>query len=114
MKNNSVTTSTSALKLGTPTLATGMRNLDHVRLFFESFFTATTSLKDQNKFLFLFLHEYVTQNNTDTINKILSDNAFKDLHPSLLKSALIITENVPGVEQSREKVMSIFNEKMQA
>ncbi len=117
MSNNPfIASTTSSLQIRdlSSVTTTGTQNLDMVRVLFEYLFTTKHTLKDQNKSLMLYLQEYVNKNNTETINRILSDNAVIDLDPSLLKSMLILTEHVAGSEQSRTKVFEIFNNKMQA
>ena len=92
--------------------STGNQNLDVIRILFEYLFTTEDSLKEQNKYLFLFLQSYIQQNNTEILNRLLSDNALSDLHPSLLKSILIMTEHLEDVNNNRESVSQILNAKI--
>lgn len=91
--------------------STGNHNLDVIRVLFEYLFTTEHSLKEQNKYLYLFLQSYIEQNNIELINRLLSDNALNDLHPSLIKSILIMTERIEGVNNT-ETVNQILDAKI--
>lgn len=90
---------------------TAQTNIDVVRILYDHIFSSEDSMKDKNKFLMLYLQHYITADDTNLINRVLSDTAITDLHPSLLKSMLIMTENVNGV--NREKVIQLLADKMQ-
>lgn len=91
--------------------STGIDNFDALTVLFEYLFTTEASLKDQNKYLFLFLQHYIEQHDVELINKLLSENALNDLHPSLLKSILIMTERIAD-EAALLKVTQILTAKI--
>ncbi|RFS21437.1 hypothetical protein DVR12_16200 [Chitinophaga silvatica] len=110
MYNNQFTATTGSTFISTtPFEDTGTRNIDAVRVFFEYLFNQNDSLKDKNKFVFLFFQDCIAQNNTDVISRILCDSALSDLHPSLLKSALIITRGYPGIEAPYQRLNQTYN-----
>ncbi|MBS1601162.1 MAG: hypothetical protein JST42_00745 [Bacteroidetes bacterium] len=82
------------------------------RMLFEYFFTTADSLKEQNKLFFIFLQYAVNNNGHELVQRILSDDALKDIHPSLIKSALIMTEHVPGLEAATKKAHEILLSKL--
>ncbi|EKT3958621.1 hypothetical protein AAIP55_002393 [Flavobacterium psychrophilum] len=96
----------------TENISIGDENLDSVRVLFEYLFTTEQSLKLQNKYLILFIHHYIQENKKEIINNFFLDNAIEDLDISLLKSALLITENLPELSESRLIVNSIFEKKI--
>lgn len=117
MGNNTFAVSTTMATLEVKDLNfthTSTQKMDLIRAIYEYLFTADQTMKEKNKFLLLFLQSCIQDSDIELINRILSENALKDLHPSLIKSALIMTEHVTGTEASRQKASQIFNEKMQA
>ena len=96
----------------TENITIGDENLDSVRVLFEYLFTTEHSLKSQNKYLILFIQHYILDNKSATIKRFFLDNAIEDLDASLLKSALLITENIPELSESRLTVSSIFEKKL--
>lgn len=68
------------------------------RVIFSYLFTTQDRLKEQNKKLFLFLNSNLIEGNLRVINSFVNDCAIRDLHLSLLKSALIMTESHDGIE----------------
>jgi hypothetical protein len=115
MGNNGFGVSTDTTMQTYPTTTNSfIGKLDAVRVLFEYIFTSPHSMKQKNKYVFLFLDHHIKINNVKLLNRYLSDNALRDCHPSILKSTLIMTENVPGIEESRAKVVHLFNEKMTA
>src|SRR5688572_18399526 len=97
------TATTSNLYVGelNKVTTTGKQNLDKVRAVVEYLFTTPNSMKEQNKYLLLFLQTLIQENNKADLKRFLSDEALAELHPSLLKSILIMIENVSDLEQSR-------------
>ena len=91
---------------------TGKKGFDSVRIIYEYLFSSEDSLKDKNKYLFLFLQHHIKENNIDIVGRFLNDSAIKELHPSLLKSALIMTDNVLEVNQFHQIVEEILNQKI--
>lgn len=85
-------------------------NLDQVRVVYEYLFVSTQSLKQKNKYLLKFIHDLIPVNSA-TIDRFLKDEAIIDLDISLLKSILIMTNNVECLVESRKKVEFIYNEK---
>lgn len=88
-------------------------SLDAVRVLFEYLFSSNQTMKEKNKYVILFLQHHINKNNTKILIKLLSDQALRDCHPSILKSILIMTENVQGLEEYRLKTVQIFQEKME-
>jgi len=85
-----------------------------VTIFFERIFAKEESMIDKNEFVFLFLQNEISKNNMEIINGILSDtSAIGDLKPSLIKSILIMTKNVDGVDSKAYNYLeNILNIKM--
>jgi hypothetical protein len=110
MANNFYTTS-SFEHLNINNLSDGMivcdENLDSVSVLFEYLFTTEQNLKSQNKYLILFLQHYINED-IEIVKKFFLDDAIEDLHISLLKSALLISENIAELEESRARLSSIF------
>jgi hypothetical protein len=90
----------------------GNKNLDKVRVLFEYLFTTSDTLKSQNKYLILFIQHYIQENKIETINRFLLDNAISDLDVSLLKSTLLITDNVKELAESRLNAKAAFEKKI--
>jgi hypothetical protein len=109
-----IETTTSRLQIVNLSNFEATGSLDAGYVLFDYLFTVEQTMKEKNKVLLLFLQDHVARNNVNLINRILLDNAFKDLHASLLKSALIMTEHLAGVEKGRQKISSILNDKLQA
>lgn len=86
-------------------------NLDAVNVLFEYIFTTEQNLKSQNKYLILFLQNYLNQD-IEVVKSFLLDDALEDLHVSLLKSVLIVTENVEELVEIRSKLLKIFSNKL--
>jgi hypothetical protein len=115
MRNSTYTSTTlSAISIDyiNDNIFTGQPNFDPVSVVFEYLFNTDNSLKDQNKFVFLFLQRQISNNKIDIVHNLFSEkSALSDLHPSLLKSMLIMSENIPALAQSRENVESIYSNK---
>ena len=90
------------------------RQFDNAMSKFNSLFTAGSTMKERNMSLLLFLQQKIEENNIQLLKRIFMEGSIKDLHPSLLKSMLIITEHVVGMEEARDKVIEIFDQKMLA
>lgn len=88
------------------------QSLDKVRVLFEYFFTTTCSMKDQNKYLILFIQYHVQNNELEILNRLFSDNAIKDLHVSLIKSASIFTSNIDELKDVREDLNDLVRQKL--
>ena len=87
-------------------------NLDKVRVLFEYLFAKEDNIVKQNKFLILFLQNYIKENQLEIVKRFLVETvAIKDLDISLIKSALLITDNIEYFSISRLEVCQIFNEK---
>jgi hypothetical protein len=115
MRNTTYTTSSIDnfnIKNISENVIIGDENLDSVRLLFEYLFTTDDSLKLQNKYLILFIQYYIGMDNKEIINRFFLDNAIDDLDVSLLKSALLMTENIPVLEEARLAVASVFERKI--
>lgn len=102
-----VTTSTT-VNIDSSFEDTGVHNIDVGRIFFEYLFCQEDSLKNKNKFIFLFLQTCIAQKNIDVLSRILGDPAMSDLHPSLIKSALIMARGVSGIESTFEKLEELY------
>lgn len=86
-----------------------------VTIFFSRIFGKDESMIDKNEFVFLFLQNEISKNNMAIINRILSDtSAIVDLKPSIIKSILIMTKNLAGVDShARDYLAAILAGKMQ-
>lgn len=104
--STNATLSTSHIKEQTTTSS----NSDRIRVLFEYLFSTEDSLKSRNKFLFLFLAQHIETGKTDVINQFINDDAIIDLHISLLKSTLLMVENLEGV--SNNKIKQIYSSKI--
>lgn len=80
--------------------------LDKASVLFEYLFKNTDSLTEKNKVLFIFLEDNIRRNDLNTINRFINDDAINDLHKSLLKSCLLMVENLQGV--STERILTIY------
>lgn len=87
--------------------------LDSVRVLYEYLFNAKASMKDKNKLVFLTMQNYVQEREFKIISDFFLDAALRDLHPSYIKSALIMTEAVDHeVARARKRAIRIFKEKI--
>ena len=80
--------------------------------FFGYIFTSDESMKEKNKSVLLYLNENLQ--NLPFVKCFLSEVATvnNDLHPSLIKSALIMTQSVDGTEQERANLEEILKCKL--
>ncbi len=92
--------------------SSGKKNLNNVRVIYEYLFSSEDTLKEKNKYLILFLQHHIQNNDLDILNKFLSDCAIKDLHASLLKSSLIMIENVEGLNELYILTEELLNNKL--
>jgi len=67
------------------------------RRLYDYFLATGDKLKDQNKELFLFLDSNLRAGKLDVVNNFVNNPAIKALHVSLVKSALIMTENLENI-----------------
>lgn len=88
-------------------LSTSTEN-DNIFELFGYLFSHTDSLIEKNKFLILYLQDLIVNNNLDWVKAIISDSAFEDLHPSLLKSALIITDNIGQIKEAHDAAQNTY------
>ncbi|RFM36035.1 hypothetical protein [Chitinophaga silvisoli] len=100
----------TAVNFENPIQDSGIRNIDEVRIFFECLFNQEDSLKNKNKFVFLFLQTCIAQKKTDILARILEEPAMADLHPSLIKSALIMTDGLSEIEEAFSKLQGVYHE----
>ena len=90
---------------------TGEQKNDKIRILFEYLFTTNDDLIKQNKFLILTLLNYINQNSLEIVKSFLNDSSINDIHISLIKSSLLITDNIEVLLNSRIKVHEIFEKK---
>jgi hypothetical protein len=80
--------------------------------FFELLFSDKKSMKEKNKHLILEFQDYISRDCINLVNDILADHALEDLHPSLIKSALIMTSSIAEKLPARQKATEILAMKM--
>ena len=78
--------------------------------FFDYIFATAESMKDRNKRLMLLINKYLL--NKGFLQKLMLEPALVDFHSSLLKSILVMTQNIDGLEEERRRVQQILNGKM--
>ena len=77
--------------------------------FYNYLFSSTDSLKQRNEFVFLFFQYHLKVENYSLISQILHNGANNELHRSLLKAMLVMTDGVEVLLDGYEKVLHIFN-----
>lgn len=102
------------LGIGCRECNTSTTTINFVWLFYNSLFGSEISMKEKNKILILKFQDFIRQDHADLINNILSDSALADLHPSLIKSALIMTSGIAEKLPARQKAADILAKKMSA
>lgn len=107
---NNISTNTSLFISSIKGQTTTSSNFDPVRVLFEYLFSSEDSLKLRNKFLFQFLAQHIETKEIDVINQFINDDAIIDLHVSLLKSTLLMIENLEGVPNG--KIKQIYSSKI--
>ena len=82
-------------------------------LLFSCLFSSTATIKDKNKFILLAFQNYIKEERLDVIDEFFRESALSDLHPSLIKSALIMTESIDqSVHESRARASQILQVKL--
>lgn len=76
-------------------------NIDLNTTLFEYFFNSTDSLTEQNKFLYKFLLNKISENKISEIQNFINDKAIYDLHISLIKTILICVENLEKIDNNK-------------
>lgn len=107
-----VSTNDSELKFFSLNVATSTKKINFHSYVFNYLFSSDDSLIEKNKKFILHLKRLIDENDKSALNDILSQDALKDLHPSLLKSALIITEKTPGINEAYQNLNNIYLAKM--
>ena len=80
---------------------------------FDRIFSSDEKMRSKNKFLLIFLQSLIQTKEISLLNRFLNDDALNDFHPSLLKSSLIITQNIKGLDSSaRENIQQILDTKI--
>lgn len=85
---------------------------DTLTILFEQIFSTNKMMKEKNKLLIITLHQLIQDKKIEEIRRFLCSDALFDLHPSLLKSSLIITENISELAEPRFKVKDLLNSKL--
>jgi hypothetical protein len=83
---------------------------DVIQTLFEYLNSTSNSLKDKNIYIMLFLNEYIKRHDIELLNKFLYDSRIKELKPSLLKSILIMIENVSELNNTQGEITKIYND----
>lgn len=76
---------------------------------FGHLFSTEEDLVEKNKWLILTLNRLREGKNYEIIRSILVDQALKDLHPSLIKSAIIMSETIEGIGDALDIAISAYN-----
>nr|WP_315209068.1 hypothetical protein [uncultured Flavobacterium sp.] len=92
--------------------SSGKKNFDNIRIIYEYLFSSEDSLKEKNKYLILFLQHHIQNDAINIVNKFLSDCAIRDLHASLLKSSLIMIQNVDELNELYISTEELLNSKL--
>jgi hypothetical protein len=80
------------------------------QVLFDYLFTTSDSLKERNKKVFMFIDSNLRADKLTIVQDFINDPAIKDLHVSLLKSALLMTENIEGI--SAESLSVVYKKKI--
>jgi hypothetical protein len=70
---------------------------------------SSDNLREKNKKVFLFLDKYY--NNKEVIRRFLTDSALNDVDASILKSALVMVNNISGLDKEVKGLEAIYNAK---
>lgn len=105
VKNN--TKVNSNMTIGTP---------DQVVAMYNYLFSANIDMIDRNRFLYKTLNELQNSGieGKGTVVKFVKENAFCDLHPSLMQTTLLMTQNIQDIAAERERILIRLKEKLQA
>lgn len=85
----------------------------NARILFEHIFSADKTLEQKNKIVFLFINAMLNNKDFVTIEQLVNDEAIFELHPSLLKSMLIMVEGL-GDNISLNKLNLAFKKQCEA
>lgn len=104
-------TSTSALHYSEPQLAsTTTRQLEINKVIYDHLQSDTISLKDRNKNLILILQQSISDNDWIFLKSLFAGLPWGELHPSLLQSALIMTEHVAPLKKETREIRAILDD----
>ena len=80
----------------------GMSN--QMSLLFVDLFNSELDIVDRNTQVFLQIKNWIENNDLESIENFLSilEVHYKSIHPSLIKSALIITDSIDKVKNQRD------------
>jgi hypothetical protein len=97
----------------TSTIALSSAKILSFQLLFTCLFSATATMKDKNKFILLTFQHYIKLGRLDVIDEFFRESALADLHPSLIKSALVMTQDLDQhMHESRIRATQIFEAKI--
>lgn len=80
---------------------------DEFAVIFGELFDASHLLHERNKYILLYLNSKISEKEFDVIKNFLGNSAIMDLHASILKSILLITESIKekeGIEPLRTSI----------
>ena len=90
-----------------------MQDKDTLTVIFSYIFSSDDTMRVKNRTLLKFIQSLIKNNEIQTLNRFLSDNALFDFHASLLKSTLIICNNLKGVnKESLSKIEGYLSLKL--
>ncbi len=85
---------------------------DKMTVLFNMFFDSDEDLVDINTRVFLYLKECIEASDKSGLIKFLSEPALLDVHPSIMKSTLIITEGITSVNHLRDNLQACLERKL--
>jgi hypothetical protein len=86
--------------------------VDPVWYVYSFLFNNQISLKDRNKWLLLFLQHHIVENNICLLKDLMSElTPIRDMHISFVKAILMMTEHVEEVQEERDRISDIYNQR---
>lgn len=77
---------------------------------YENCFSDSLNMRERNKFIFLFINRNIKR--LEIIKAFINDDAFSDLHPSIIKSFLVATQSLNGIEEERAYADNLLSQKL--
>jgi hypothetical protein len=98
----------SHLIIDSPIYYSQSNNIDNV---FTYLFVSEDNLTEKNLFLFEFIEGRLLDGEIEKVNDFINHTAIIDLHRSLLKTAIILVENIDDSRLSISKINDVYNSK---
>lgn len=93
---------------------TTTQGFNPVDVVYDYLFNQDVSLKDRNKYLLRFLQDQITKGNLKVVKDVMSvpDGTLQDLHLSMLKGILFMTERIDDLSQIRSHLEEIHSTRL--